>query len=118
MKELFFVRAEYLQDISVRREYHHHRFLGLVKKSLNAQFPKNLIITTVKSDITGDTVYSGPLVKLSKDMDAQLALEYVEEVFENIIDNRYSSESKNNRIQFYDELLVKVNEIIIEYVSV
>ncbi|MHA1864459.1 MAG: hypothetical protein ACTSWA_11875 [Candidatus Thorarchaeota archaeon] len=77
----------------------------------------NLIITTVKSDITGDTIYSGPLIKLSKDMDTQYALEYVEEVFEHIIDNRYSSELVINRIRFYDELLVKVNEIITEYVS-
>ena len=72
----------------------------------------------MKSDITGDTIYSGPLIKLSKDMDAQHALEYVEEVFEHIIDNRYSSEPETDRIQFYDELLVKVNEIINEYVSV
>ena len=46
------------------------------------------------------------------------ALEYVEGVFESIINSRYSSEPETNRIQSYDELLVKVNEIITDYISV
>ncbi|MCK4566320.1 MAG: hypothetical protein KAU48_03330, partial [Candidatus Thorarchaeota archaeon] len=94
-------------------------FLRLSEETLECKIfqESNIIITTVKSDITGDTIYSGPLIKLSKDMDTQHALEYVEEVFEHIIDNRYSSEPEINRIQFYDELLVKVKELIGEYVS-
>ncbi|MHA1863230.1 MAG: hypothetical protein ACTSWA_05625 [Candidatus Thorarchaeota archaeon] len=95
-------------------------FLRLSEEMLECTISQesNLIIKTVKSDITGDTVYSGPLVNLSKNMDAQDALEYIETVFENILDNRYSSEPDINRIRFYDELLVKVSEIITEYVSV
>ena len=71
----------------------------------------------VKSDITGDSIYYGPLVKLSKGMDTQEALEYVKQVFENILDNRYSFEQNTNRIHFYDELLMKVQEVIMDYTS-
>jgi len=92
-------------------------FLRLSEETLECTIFKesNLIIMTMKSDITGDTVYSGPLLRLSKDMNAQDALEHVEGVLESIIDSRYSSDMEINRIQFYDELLVKVNEMIMEY---
>ena len=70
------------------------------------------ISISIQSNITGDMIYSGPLVNLFKGMDIELAMEHVETTIENILENKCSGNACE-RIQSYDELLEKVNEIII-----
>ena len=91
-------------------------FLRMSEETLVCEIFKesNLISVSVKSDITGDMLYFGPLVKLFKGMDVEQAIEHVNEVFAGIVKDRFTSQTENNKIQSYDVLLKKVNELIME----
>jgi hypothetical protein len=72
----------------------------------------DFISILIRSDITGDSVYSGPLVRLFKGMDVEEAMEHVNEVLVSIVKDRFTSESECNKIQSHDVLLQIVNEIV------
>ncbi len=53
----------------------------------------------LKSNITRDVIYSGPLVKRVKGVDVEEMLGAVEEILQDIIDRRYSHGRLDERIE-------------------
>ena len=76
----------------------------------------NFIGISIRSSITGDMVYSGPLIRLVNDLDVDQAMEHVDELLTWIAKDRFASDTSISRILSYDIVLQKVNELIIESV--
>ncbi|MHA2322405.1 MAG: hypothetical protein ACXACG_12205 [Candidatus Thorarchaeota archaeon] len=89
-------------------------FLKMSEETLVCMIFKesDFINVSIRSDITGDLVYSGPLVRLFTGMNVEQAIEHVDEVFSSIVKDRFTSETECNKIQSYDVLLMKVNEMV------
>jgi hypothetical protein len=70
------------------------------------------IVIYVKSDITGDLLYSGPLIQMSKKMSYKEMKEQAQDVLNEITENRYGKRCAKNKVKGYDILLSQITNII------
>lgn len=66
----------------------------------------------LRSNVTGDVVYSAPLVKKGKGVNVEEMLENVEEILQGIIDFRYSERDLQNKVVSPNELFRQLSKIM------